>query len=87
MLLYSTYFTIKSKKGHVSKKGHDEWHYEKTGILTVCSVYRMLVLTKRRREDLLESRLDGSNTASEGMQWQQLWKIQVPSKFKYFCGG
>jgi hypothetical protein len=63
------------------------WHYEKIGILTVRSVHRMLAPTKRRCEDLLESRLGGSNTASEGMQWQQLWKIQVPSKFKYFCGG
>jgi hypothetical protein len=29
------------------------WHYEKTGILSVRSVYRLLVQTKRRREDWL----------------------------------
>ena len=29
------------------------WYYEKNGILTVRSVYRLLVQTKKRREDWL----------------------------------
>ena len=40
------------------------WHYEKTGILTVRSMYRLLVHTKNRREDWLESRSSGSNTVN-----------------------
>jgi ribonuclease HI len=60
------------------------WHYEKTGVLSVRSVYRMLVQTKKRREDWLESRPAVSNSAKEGKLWQQLWKIQVPSKLRIF---
>jgi hypothetical protein len=60
------------------------WHYEKTGVLSVRSVYRMLVQTKKRREDWLENRPAGSNSAKEGKLWQQLWKVQVPSKLRIF---
>jgi hypothetical protein len=37
------------------------WHYEKNGVPTVRSVYRLLVETKRRREDWLDGRAAGSN--------------------------
>jgi hypothetical protein len=60
------------------------WHYEKTGVLSVRSVYRMLVQTKKRREDWLDNRPAGSNSAKEGKLWQQLWKVQVPSKLRIF---
>jgi hypothetical protein len=35
------------------------WHYEKNGVPTVRSVYRLLVETKRRREDWLDGRAVG----------------------------
>jgi ribonuclease HI len=61
------------------------WHYEKSGILTVRSVYRLLVQTKKRREDWLEGRSASSGTAAEGKAWQRLWKVvQVPSKLRIF---
>jgi hypothetical protein len=60
------------------------WHYVRTGILDVRSVYRMLVCTKKRREDWLEHRPSSSNTAAEGKLWIKLWKTLVPSKLRMF---
>jgi hypothetical protein len=58
------------------------WHYEKNDLLSVRSVYRLLVQTKRQREDWLEGRTAGSNTVAEGRNWQRLWKTMVPSKVR-----
>jgi hypothetical protein len=60
------------------------WHYERNGILTVRSVYRLLVQTKKRMEDWLEDRGSGSNGEREQRDWQRLWKVQVPSKLRIF---
>jgi hypothetical protein len=42
------------------------WHYEKSGLLSVRSVYHLLVQTKRQREEWLEGRPAGYNTVAEG---------------------
>jgi hypothetical protein len=60
------------------------WHYEKNGMLTVRSVYRLLVHTKKRRKDWLEGRSAGSGADRERKAWQCLWKVQVPSKIRVF---
>jgi hypothetical protein len=60
------------------------WHYEKNGLLSVRSAYRMLVLTKKRREDWLQGRSGGSEAVQEGRSWQRLWRAQVPSKLRVF---
>ena len=60
------------------------WHYEKSGILSVSSVYRLLVQTKKRREDWIHGRSAGSNSARDGKLWQKMWKVQVPSKLRVF---
>ena len=60
------------------------WHYEKNGVLSVRSVYRLLIATKMRREDWIEERPATSDTAREGKAWQHLWKFQVPSKVRVF---
>jgi hypothetical protein len=49
------------------------WHYEKSGLLTVRSVYRMLERTKRRREDWLEGRSASLNIEAEERAWKRLW--------------
>jgi hypothetical protein len=43
----------------LSARRHEDdwaWHYERSGALSVRSVYRLLVHTKRRREDWIEHR-------------------------------
>jgi hypothetical protein len=60
------------------------WNYEKNSMLSVRLVYRMLVQTKKRREDWLDERPGGSGVATEGRNWQQLWKTNVPSKLRVF---
>jgi hypothetical protein len=60
------------------------WHYERSGVLSVRSVYRLLVNTRKRREDWLEGRPATSNQAAEEKLWHKMWKIQVPSKLRLF---
>lgn len=70
-----------------SRNLEDEWawHYERSGICTVRSCYRLLVDTKRRREDWLEGRPAQSNTCATMRDWSSLWKIKVPGKIKSFA--
>ena len=51
---------------------------------SVRSAYRMLVETKKRREDWLDGVAANSNTDQRQKQWTSIWKIQVPSKLKVF---
>jgi hypothetical protein len=60
------------------------WQYEKNGILSARSVYRLLVQTKKRWDDWLEERPAVSNTEGEQKSWQRLWLVQVPSKLGIF---
>ena len=59
------------------------WHHEKSGNFTVRSAYRMMVTTKKVREDWLEGRPSTSSNRAE-KAWSQLWKIKVPSKVRVF---
>lgn len=61
------------------------WHYERSGIFTVRSAYRLLVDTKKRREDWLEGRPAASNTSTIQGQWRKLWKVRVPGTVKQFA--
>jgi hypothetical protein len=60
------------------------WHYEKSGVLSARSVYRLLVDMKKRKEDWLDERSAGSNTARYGKLWKKLWKVQIPPKLRMF---
>jgi hypothetical protein len=71
----------------LSARRHDDiwaWHYNRSGLLSVKSVYRLLITTKKRREDWLDGRSNGSNSARDEKQWKNLWKVQVPSKLRSF---
>ena len=71
----------------LSSRRHDDswaWHYDRSGILSVKSVYGMLVRTRQRRVDWIEERPAGSNQEREEKMWQKLWKVQVPSKVRMF---
>jgi hypothetical protein len=42
------------------------WHYEKSGVL---SAYRLLIQTKKWREDVLEGRAASSGITAEEKAW------------------
>ena len=61
------------------------WHYDRKGLLSVSSAYRMPALTKMRREGWLDSRAGLSNMENEKIGWSTVWKkLKVPSKLKVF---
>ena len=60
------------------------WHYEKHGVFSVKSAYKMLVATKLRREAWLEGAAGTSNSVAEEGSWKRLWKTKVPGKIRMF---
>lgn len=60
------------------------WQFEKTGVFSVRSAYRLFVRTKTDREAWLDGCPSSSNVDSEGRGWTTLWKVQVPSKIRVF---
>src|SRR4051812_48477370 len=63
----------------------DFWsrQYEKNGLFSIRSAYRMLVATKTRREAWLEN-YSGSSAPTEERSWKSLWKTRVPGKVRMF---
>ena len=61
------------------------WHYEENGLFTVCSAYRMMIETKKSREDYFEGRASCSDIETRQKEWKHLWGMQLPSKIKVFC--
>jgi hypothetical protein len=55
------------------------------GVFSVKSAYKMLIETKRRREDYFEERPAPSNAAQDEGSWKKLWKVRVPSKVRIFA--
>ncbi|PNT63269.1 hypothetical protein BRADI_4g13587v3 [Brachypodium distachyon] len=60
------------------------WHFEKTGVFSVRSAYRMLAHTRSRREDWIEHRAGASDVVGLQKKWNLLWKMHVPAKLKVF---
>jgi hypothetical protein len=60
------------------------WHYDKRGVFSVRSAYRMLVDTRTRRTAWLEENAGMSNIKGEERSWTALWNIKIPSKLKVF---
>nr|XP_051201801.1 uncharacterized protein LOC127315346 [Lolium perenne] len=61
------------------------WQYDKMGIFSVRSAYKMMEEAKRRRVDWLEGREASSNVEGEDASWKKLWKLKVPSKLRIFA--
>ncbi|KQJ93913.2 hypothetical protein BRADI_3g07435v3, partial [Brachypodium distachyon] len=60
------------------------WNFEKSGLFSVRSAYRMLVNTKRRREAWLDEHVTTSNQTATEKSWTSLWRTQIPSKLPVF---
>ena len=58
------------------------WHYERKGVFTVRSAYRLLAATKQQRTDWLEHKPGHSNIDADRRSWTKLWGADVPSKIK-----
>jgi hypothetical protein len=60
------------------------WHYEKNGILTVRSAYRLFVQIKHARVEWLERRIASSDMCGESKAWLRIWSSKVPPKIRVF---
>jgi len=61
------------------------WLHEKSGLFTVRSAYKMLIKTKKTREDYFESKANCSDIERNQKEWNRLWSMKLPSKIKVFC--
>ncbi|XP_073359855.1 uncharacterized protein [Aegilops tauschii subsp. strangulata] len=61
------------------------WHYERKGIFTVRSAYRLLASTKQQCTDWLEHNDGHSNVQADSRSWAKLWGAAVPSKVRVFA--
>lgn len=53
------------------------WHYDKLGIYSVKSEYKLYINNK----------ISNASSSSSPLSriWKNLWKLRVPSKVKHFC--
>ena len=65
---------------HTAQSDFWAWHYEKSGVFSVRSAYRMIVEMKYRHTNWLEGRSEASNVEELEGQWKKLWQVQVPLK-------
>lgn len=68
--------------GSVNAEDIWAWHYERSGQFSVRSAYRMLMESKKRREDWLSGRAENSRVDDNKHCWKSLWKINAPGKIK-----
>ena len=61
------------------------WNHERMGLFSVRSAYRMLIQTKKIREDWLDHRAAASNSSVVAKNWCSLWRVKVPSKVRVFA--
>ena len=58
------------------------WHYEKSGVFSVRSTYRMLVRSWEMLAACAEGRLGRSNVGAQEKKWTELGRTKVPSKVR-----
>ena len=66
----------------------DFWarHYDRRGLFSVRSAYKMLIATREKREAWLANKTSGSEEGRTAKEWSSLWNTQVSSKFVCSCG-
>lgn len=60
------------------------WNHERSGIFSVRSAYRMLVINKERATAYFENGASRSNIKAEEKEWCALWRIMLPPKICIF---
>ena len=70
---------------HTNQCDFYAWPYEKSGVFSVRSCYKMVMETKMRRKKWLTGGTDPSNTFQQESNWKKLWGIQVPAKLRIFA--
>jgi len=60
------------------------WHYEKAGVFSVRSAYRMLVQKKENLTAWLEHTPSTSDIRANEKEWTAIWQLKVPPKIKVF---
>lgn len=60
------------------------WNFEKNGLFTVRSAYKMSVSTRTRREAWLDENARSSTLGHEESSWKLLWRTHVPGKIRIF---
>ena len=61
------------------------WHYERKGVFTVRSAYKLMSFTKQQRTDWLEHTEGHSRADADRRSWSRLWGAAVPSKVRVFA--
>jgi hypothetical protein len=61
------------------------WHYDDKGMFSVRSAYKMILDTKRRRENYFDGIAEQSSSEVDEKGWKSLWGIKVPSKVRIFA--
>lgn len=60
------------------------WHYERSGLFSVRSAYRMLVNQREAERACLVGVAGRSDRRGEQKEWSMLWKTRIPSKIRTF---
>ena len=54
------------------------WNFDRKGIFSVRSAYRMIINTKMNRENYFDGNPGSSNTEAVAKGWCSLWRVAVP---------
>lgn len=54
-------------------------------MFSVQFAYRMMIETKKRREDWIEKIPHASDSAAECSGWKRLWSVKVPGELLFFA--
>ena len=54
------------------------WQYEKSGMFSVRSAYRMLVHNRDKHIAWLDNRPSSSNVEAIEKEWSAIWRVRVP---------
>ena len=61
------------------------WHYERNGIFSVKSAYRMFVHIRNQFDDWLDSSAGNSDIEGYKRRWKLFCKVRVPAKIRIFA--
>jgi hypothetical protein len=72
---------LKLRQGTHMEEDIVAWNYEKHGLYSVHSAYRLLKAEQSQEE---ASKLGEAGSSSDGVMWKKLWRLRVPPKIRLF---